>query len=122
MNQEARYNTADLIDLFTKLEQDGITGLNLKLAIDLIEARLEQPPKANTVAALKEELIQYPDDTVIWWQLYTENHAFIYGDLWKGITEELLANQEFLEDHHEFLNGWFDSAQRKIEELTGKVY
>jgi hypothetical protein len=117
MNLDARYNTADLISLFTQLQNDGYTGLNLKLAVDLIEARLEAPPESNTVARLKEELSQYSDDTPILWQYYTADHAYIDPELWRKISQELQTNTEFLEDHHEFINGWFDSAQKKIEEL-----
>ncbi len=117
MNLNARYNTADLISLFTQLQNDGYTGMNLKLVVDLIEARLEEPKQANTVGRLKEELSQYSDDTPILWQYYTADHAFIDAELWRKVSEELQTNDEFLEDHHEFMNGWFDSAERKITEL-----
>lgn len=116
MNQEANYKTAALVKLFTELQNDGIEAMNLKLITDLIERDTERCLPINTVGRLKEALSEYTDNTVIWWQFYTEDHAFINGDLWAGISKELLTNDEFLEDHHEFLNGWFDSAQKKIEE------
>lgn len=117
MNQEATYKTASLVRMFTQLQNDGYEAMNLKLITDLIERDVDQRLSLNTVGRLKEALEEYSDDTVIWWQFYTEDHAFIYGDLWNGITQELLTNDEFQEDLHEFVNGWFDSAQRKIEEL-----
>lgn len=117
MNLDARYNTADLISLFTELQNDGYTGMNLKLVVDLIEGRLEEPKEASTVARLKEELNEYSDDTPILWQFYTADHAFIEPELWRKIAAELQTSDEFLEDHHEFMNGWFDSAERKITEL-----
>jgi hypothetical protein len=117
VNQEATYKTASLVRMFTQLQNDGYEAMNLKLITDLIERDADQRLSLNTVGRLKEALEEYSDDTVIWWQFYTEDHAFIYGDLWNGITEELLTNDEFQEDLHEFVNGWFDSAQRKIEEL-----
>jgi hypothetical protein len=117
MNEEATYKTASLVRMFTQLQNDGYEAMNLKLITDLIERDAEQRLPLNTVGRLKEALEEYADDTVIWWQFYTEDHAFIYGDLWNGITGLLLANDEFQEDLHEFVNGWFDSAQKKIEEL-----
>jgi hypothetical protein len=117
VNQEATYKTASLVRMFTQLQNDGYEAMNLKLITDLIERDVDQRLSLNTVGRLKEALEEYSDDTVIWWQFYTEDHAFIYGDLWNGITQELLTNDEFQEDLHEFVNGWFDSAQRKIEEL-----
>jgi hypothetical protein len=121
MNEEATYKTASLVRMFTQLQNDGYEAMNLKLITDLIERDADKRLSLNTVGRLKEALEEYSDDTVIWWQFYTEDHAFIYGDLWNGITEELLTNDEFQEDLHEFVNGWFDSAQRKIEELKEGV-
>jgi hypothetical protein len=117
MKEEATYKTAELARIFTYWQHQGYEAMNLKLITDLIERDAKERLPLNTVGRLKEELEQYKDDTVIWWQFYTDDHAFIYGDLWNGITEELLTNDEFQEDLHEFVNGWFDSAQRKIEEL-----
>jgi hypothetical protein len=121
MNEEATYKTASLVRMFTQLQNDGYEAMNLKLITDLIERDADKRLSLNTVGRLKEALEEYSDDTVIWWQFYTEDHAFIYGDLWNGITQELLTNDEFQEDLHEFVNGWFDSAQRKIEELKEGV-
>jgi hypothetical protein len=117
VKEEATYKTEDLARLFTYWQNQGYEAMNLKLITDLIERDAKERLPLNTVGRLKEELDKYTDETVIWWEFYTEDHAFIYGDLWNGITEELLANDEFKEDLHEFVNGWFDSAQRKIEEL-----
>ena len=116
VNEEATYKTASLVRMFTELQNDGIEAMNLKLITDLIERDAEQHFPLNTVGRLKEALEEYSDDTVIWWQFYTEEHAHIPTELWNGISEELINIDEFQEDHHEFLNGWFDSAQRKIEE------
>lgn len=116
MKEEATYTTKSLIELFTQLQNDGYEAVNLKLITDLIERDAKPPLAINTVGRLKEELSNYADDTVILWQFYTEDHAFINGELWAGISKELMTNTEFLEDHHEFLNGWFDSAERKLEE------
>jgi hypothetical protein len=117
MKEEATYKTADLARLFTYWENQGYEAMNLKLIVDLIERDIKERSPLNTVGRLKEALEEYTDDTVIWWQFYTEDHALIDTKLWNGISQELLTNTEFLEDHHEFLNGWFDSAQKKIEEL-----
>lgn len=116
MNEEATYRTASLVSMFTQLQNDGYEAMNLKLITDLIERDAEQRLPLNTVGRLKEALEDYTDDTVIFWQFYTADHAFIEPELWRGISEELLRNDEFLEDLHEFLNGWFDSAERKIQE------
>lgn len=119
MNEEATYRTASLVNMFTQLQNDGYEAMNLKLITDLIERDAEQRLPLNTVGRLKEALEEYTDDTVIFWQFYTADHAFIEPELWRGISEELLSNDEFLEDLHEFLNGWFDSAERKIQEEEG---
>lgn len=117
MNEEATYKTRSLVKLFEELQNDGYEAMNLKLITDLIERDAEQRLPLNTVGRLKEALEEYTDDTVILWQFYTADHAFIEPTLWRGISEELLTNDEFLEDLHEFCNGWFDSAERKITEL-----
>lgn len=119
MNEEATYKTASLVRMFTQLQNDGYEAMNLKLITDLIERDAEQRLPLNTVGRLKEALEEYTDDTAIFWQFYTADHAFIEPELWRGISEELLRNDEFLEDLHEFLNGWFDSAERKIQEEEG---
>jgi len=116
MNQEPTYKTEELARLFMNLKNQGYEAMNLKLITDLIERDGKQVAPPNTVAALKESLEEYGDQTPILWQFYTEDHAQIDSELWKGISEELMQNQEFWEDHHLFMSGWFDSAQKKIEE------
>ena len=55
MNLNARYRTNDLVQLFAQEEQAGITGMNLKLIVDLIEWRLEEVDKGIKAIPLNSE-------------------------------------------------------------------
>jgi mannose/fructose-specific phosphotransferase system component IIA len=55
MNLNARYRTIDLVQLFAIEELEGITGMNLKLIIDLIESRLEQVDKDIKATPINQE-------------------------------------------------------------------
>jgi hypothetical protein len=55
MKMEARYKTLDLVNLFTKLENDGYLGMNMKLITDLITTRLEEVPRIIKPIILEEE-------------------------------------------------------------------
>jgi mannose/fructose-specific phosphotransferase system component IIA len=55
INLSARYRTNDLVQLFAQEEEAGITGMNLKLIVDLIEWRLEEVDKGIKAIPLNKE-------------------------------------------------------------------
>jgi hypothetical protein len=102
MNLEARYRTADLVSLFTELANDGISGMNGKLIIDLITHRLEDT-NLPTIKGLKLELEDYEDQTPAFWQIYTHTEAAIPEEDFGAVSSSLFTDQELLEDLHELI-------------------
>jgi hypothetical protein len=104
MNEEARYRTSDLVSLFTELANDGISGMNGKLIIDLIEGRLPQYQDRNTISELKQYLEGYDPNTAVFWQIYTHIEAAIPEEDFGAVASSLMNDQVFLEDLHELIS------------------
>jgi hypothetical protein len=70
----------------------------------------------STVRQLKESLKEYRDDTPLLWQFYASDHAAIPEEDFVAVSNSLMNNQVFLEDLHEFLSEWMDTAHTQLKE------
>ena len=70
----------------------------------------------STVRQLKESLKEYRDDTPLLWQFYASDHAAIPEEDFGAVSNSLMNNQVFLEDLHEFLSEWMDTARTQLKE------
>lgn len=68
-----------------------------------------------TIKQLKEELENYSDETAIFWQFYTSEHAAIPESYFKEVAANLMRNGFFLEDLHDLISSWLAATYDELK-------
>ena len=68
-----------------------------------------------TAGELIEQLKKYETATPLLWQFYAAEHAAIDPKHFRAVANELMDNQVFLEDLHQFISEWMELTQNKLK-------
>jgi hypothetical protein len=67
-----------------------------------------------TAGELIEQLKEYDTTTPLLWQFYAAEHAAVDPKHFRAVSADLMNNQVFLEDLHQFISEWMELTQNKL--------